>query len=283
MIRIHSTMRLRGLEPTGRSPAREAFTLVELLVVIAIIGILAALILPSLTQAKDQAQRVACLNNLKQLQLCWHMYALDNQDVLVPNNSVVTIPTSGSSISSGASWCAGSARYDTTITNIVSGLLFPYNRSAGIYHCPADKSTVEDLSGNKSALLRTRSYNLSQSVNGYPEFDPVMRDYIPTFKRMAQIDNPGVSHCLTFIDEHPSTMYDSLFGMPTDFYDGSKTWWDLPGNLHNQGANLAFADGHVEHWKWLVPKVFRNWVQPVTPEEMPDWQRLKGTLRQTMN
>jgi prepilin-type N-terminal cleavage/methylation domain-containing protein/prepilin-type processing-associated H-X9-DG protein len=260
-----------------------AFTLIELLVVIAIIAILAALTLPSLARAKGQARSVACLSNIRQLQVCWHLYTMDNDDSLVPNNSVVAIPGSGSSLASSASWCVGSPRYDRTTTNIEAGMLFSYNRAVGIYRCPADESTIEDLSGNKLPELRTRSYNLSQSVNGFPEYDAVVRDYIPTFKKLVQIENPGIANCLVFIDEHADTMYDALFGMPTDHYDGSKTWWDLPANRHSQGANLSFADGHVEHWKWVAPKAFRNWIQAVPAEELPDWQRLKGSMRQTMN
>src|SRR2546430_4285907 len=70
---------------------RFAFTLIELLVVIAIIAILAALLLPALSKAKAQALNVACLNNLKQLQVCCHLYALDNNDRLPPNNFVYSI------------------------------------------------------------------------------------------------------------------------------------------------------------------------------------------------
>ena len=267
----------------GRTASR-AFTLVELLVVIGVIAILAAFLLPALGRGKEQAQSTACLNNLKQLQICWQMYAMDHNDVLVPNNSVVSLSTSGggAAIAAGASWCAGSPRRDTTTTNIENGLLFPFNRSVASYHCPSDTAVVEDDNGNPLPQLRNRSYNMSQSLNGYPEFDPVMHDYVPSFKKLPQIHSPELSQCLVFIDEHAGTMFDALFGMPTDFYDGTQTWWDMPANRHSQGGNLSFADGHVEHWRWVVPKKFRNWIQPVPAEELPDWRRVKATMRQTM-
>ena len=69
----------------GKIGQRHSFTLIELLVVIAIIAILAALLLPALSWAKLQATGVHCLNNLRQLQLDWHMYAQDNRDS-IPGN-----------------------------------------------------------------------------------------------------------------------------------------------------------------------------------------------------
>ena len=76
------------MTPTSPSAARRGFTLIELLVVIAIIAILAAMLLTALSRAKSRALSVACLNNLKQLGICWQLYPTDNKDVLVPNNSV---------------------------------------------------------------------------------------------------------------------------------------------------------------------------------------------------
>jgi len=261
--------------------AKRAFTLIELLVVIAVIAILAALLLPALARAKTRALNIACLNDLKQLGICWHSYAMDNHDVLVPNNSVNSISSGGSSgaIAVGASWCLA----DPTVTNVQNGMLFDYNRSLAIYHCPADRSTFADPSGSTPGQLRARSYNLSESVNGYPEFNSFIQNYIPYFKKLTDINTPNPHTCLVFIDENESTLVDSQFGMPTENYDGTTTWWDMPADRHSQGGNLCFADGHVDHWKWAVPKTFTDWIQTVPPAEMPDWLRVKACIKQRMN
>src|SRR5438045_8011896 len=96
---------------------RRAFTLIELLVVIAIIAILAGLLLPALSKARSEAQSIACINNLKQLQLCWHMYAHDNNDTLPPNNYVYDVTTGGPLLLS-LSWCLGNKSLDTTTSYI---------------------------------------------------------------------------------------------------------------------------------------------------------------------
>jgi prepilin-type N-terminal cleavage/methylation domain-containing protein len=126
-----------------------AFTLLELLVVITIIAILTALLLPVLSQAKGDAQKISCLNNLKQLTTSWYLYIGDNDDRLSLNDPVPLLP--------GTSWTTGSMTDPSEATNsylIQVGELWPYNKSLSIYHCPSDSS----MEGN---VPKVRSYSLN--------------------------------------------------------------------------------------------------------------------------
>jgi prepilin-type N-terminal cleavage/methylation domain-containing protein/prepilin-type processing-associated H-X9-DG protein len=259
---------------------KAGFTLIELLVVIAIIAILAALLLPALSKAKSTAQNIACLNNLKQLELCWHLYAADNNDFLVPNNSVYIFGGVSTNIT-GVSWLPDlDARHEMDPSNIVNGLLFQYNKSLAIYHCPADQSTLETADGQPLPQLRWRSYNMSQSVNGYPGFDPDFALEIPSCTKFTEIRHPVPGELFVFIDESSGSIEDAQFGNPPTGYWDDGDWWDLPADRHNQGGNLSFADGHVEHWKWKVPKIFSDIAQPVAPGEMPDYSRVQNAMKQ---
>ena len=251
---------------------RRAFALIELLVVIAIIVILAGLLLPTLARSTERGRRIACLNNLRQLQICWHTYADENDGVLPPNNWVFSAETL-TIYSQSYTWAAGNTRTDTNTFFIETGLLFPYNKSVSIYHCPADKSTIETPTGQKLPQLRTRSYNMSGSVNCSNTL---------SYQRYTDILAPPPSKFFVFIEPHEDVILAGHFGViPKSYPGGYRDWWlDAPTGRHNQGGNLSFADGHAERWKWAWPKHNTRPLQPTFNEiDLSDLRRIQDASR----
>ena len=230
-----------------KSPA--GFTLIELLVVIAIIAILAAMLLPALSAAKARAQAISCLSNIKQLDIAFIMYSGDNQDRVV-NNHVTSAGLCGPNawVKAGSTFppYTGNARTDANDLAIVNGVLYPFNSSSKIYHCPSDQSLVN----NQPTITRFRSYSISSGMN----FNIVPGGTAPdpdatsgTFLKLSSIQNPGTTQAAVFIEEASSSIDNNAIGMrgynATDF-------WNTPSSRHNKGCNIAYADGHAEYRKW---------------------------------
>ncbi|HUB86832.1 MAG TPA: prepilin-type N-terminal cleavage/methylation domain-containing protein [Verrucomicrobiae bacterium] len=262
MKNSRASERVRGKQFSG-------FTLLELLVVIAIIAILAALLLPALSGAKARAQTIACLNNLKQLEDCCHLYSVDYNDFLPPNQvggyvTGANTTNALSAVTNVDSWCPGIAPEDATPINVEAGLIFPYNKNPAIYHCPADQSTVDGYSN----LLRTRSYTM--------EIGLACPNVTGSYMKFTAITQPSPSSLFVLIDEQADAIWDATFGYWTPGGPYSDYWLDLPADRHSQGANLSFADGHVEHWRWKAPKIFyENAEYAYGPDDLADLQRLQ--------
>ena len=246
-------MRITWLQHTRGRQRPSGFTLIELLVVIAIIAILAAMLLPALSKAKTRAQTLDCLNNLSQLQLGWKLYETDNADRF-PLNISRTIGGSPQSLSN--SWVVGNAQFDMNVSNITSGSLYSYSSSTALYHCPADRATVQ---GNAS-LPRTRSYGVEGWLGsdfqayGYTWPDPQMPAGYVVKTKASQITHPGPSDVFAFIDEQEQSINDGIFVI--SYFASAANWLDLPADRHSQGCALSFLDGHAEHHHWRAPKGF---------------------------
>lgn len=116
---------------------RNGFTLIELLVVIAIISIIAGLIMPSLSKAREFSRRAYCLNNLKQLYIAFSLYVTD-YDGYCPRAALLP------SIN----------KDDPPISEV----LFPYVKSKNVFKCPSDRKGYFEREGS--------SYEYNQRLNG---------------------------------------------------------------------------------------------------------------------
>jgi prepilin-type N-terminal cleavage/methylation domain-containing protein/prepilin-type processing-associated H-X9-DG protein len=229
---------------------KKGFTLIELLVVIAIIAVLLAILMPALSRVKEQGKRSKCLYNLKQLTLCWIMYADENDDKLIngDNGEYTSMYNLGRPFDDShyneTPWVLRD--YDKTITaekrrSIEQGALYPYAKTLALYKCPTVGKIVRG--GAQEEVMRTYSVSDAMNCKGWPEMKAKM------VKRRLPIENPAFR--IVFVDDGGTSP--SAMGGWTCYVLEEK-WWDPPPVRHGDGTTFSFADGHSDYHKWKDPR-----------------------------
>jgi prepilin-type N-terminal cleavage/methylation domain-containing protein/prepilin-type processing-associated H-X9-DG protein len=238
-------------------PRRSAFTLIELLVVIAIIAILAAMLLPALTRAKEAGRAAACKSNLRQIGVALHLYVSDFQKY----PSWLTTGT-------------GTHYWDAAILPFTSN-------SRGVFRCPSNQK-APPWTNNVADPQQNPSYDYNMS--GSSQFA------VPASLPILGLD--GGARCLLENQvKVPSDMLEVIDATPTAApnsggdHDADDATTTYPMNLlaevpvasrHNHGANAVFCDGHVEFGKltaWMkkTDQARRRWNNDNQPHPETWW------------
>lgn len=235
--------------------------------VIAVVGILASMLLPALSQARQRGVSAVCLGNHRQLSVAMQLYVADAEDRLPYNFGA-----------SGTRAAIDSGRFDNWATSLLNWELDPGNTNVAwlkagglgpflsgaveVMRCPADR-VVSGIQRAAGWSGRARSVSLNAMVGNAGEFlygaantnNPGYRQYL----RLGDI-RAGAS-IFTFIDEHPDSINDAYFLNRL----ARTEWVDLPSSLHGGAASVSFADGHAESRRWRSALT----VQPARPDAVP--------------
>lgn len=211
--------------------------------VIAIVAVLAAMLLPALARAKQQAWRVQCTNHQRQLTGTWMMYANDHNDAIASNGNSST-PSTRTKF-----WVQGYFYEPTQTTNSAFlldpryALFAPYLPTTRVYVCPSDRRTVKV---GTAEYPRLRSYAMNAYLGWIGPWDGRLSISHRVFLKHSHLIPRMPAGTFLFADVNPNSICWPYFGVQM----ATASFFNFPGSAHGRGAVVSFSDGHAEAHRW---------------------------------
>lgn len=252
---------MNPIRPTNSARGNQGFTLIELLVVIAIIAILAAMLLPALSKAKERAKAINCLSNQRQVSIANKMFIDDNGGLMVPMWRERGFPGFDD-------WVYDSSTFVITNPDILfwqdALRLGGYAKNGNVFDCPSMKLLASNPSGGSVSTNHALGIGLN-----HPEFSIAARQgTVGLLIRETQVSRP--SGAIVFADAGAVTA--ATKGLSADLWQpdmtqnsgGGVSYFRVPtpGHIasynlgdsrslprHNGRCNFGFFDGHAEALK----------------------------------
>lgn len=265
---------------SGTTPRQAGgLTRLELLVTLSTLFLLAAVTLP-LRGNPGPPRSLVCMENLRQLQTAWLLYAEDQHGQLPLNP---TLSESANPVAGRAGWVSGVMSWDVAVYNTNTSYLIdaryatlaPYaGPDATLYRCPEDVY-LSPQQAARGWTQRARSYVMNHFMGSATEFVLSHRYY----RRLDDLQQLPPSRASVFLEEHPDSINDPMF-----IQNPAVTQWtDLPASFHEGSCWFTFADGHLERKKWQTPRLLIGirysfpTLPPIAPTD-PDWTWLNARV-----
>ena len=230
---------------------RKSFTLIELLVVIAIIAILAAMLLPALSHARDMAKRISCAGNIRQIGMGIIQYGLEANDIILP----ATVSSSYPTYNRGLVWSGPQSDVWPRLAAPYFGVncsqpppdgnpAFYYienNQRKGIVKCPAMNNDIAYIGMLHYAML----LQLYQGASRLPDKFTKVKSPARRALILDSYNYPAEMSSLHWPE--PVIVYNPGCWVSTGIYVVSSWGAGISRRRHRNSTNVAFLDGHVEN------------------------------------